>query len=262
MKKKDPGEKAAELFKNDLTPEEEDEIIKALGEEGVTPEEIEELRKIGSDISYTFAGDPSGRMDQVFYSMLESESAEKQQVEKGSTPALKINRAWMPAAAGIALFILGWFSASWFGASSYDMDQLTNLTGEVKNLKETLVLTMLNQSSASERIRAVNMIKELDEPTANLTENLFRALNTDENDNVRLLALEALLRYTGSREVRDELVASISKQTSPMIQLRMAEIMTALDEKSAVPEFRRLLDDAGLNYSVRKSIQDAVGTLL
>jgi hypothetical protein len=261
MKKQDPREKAAGLFKNDLDPEEEKEIIKALGEEGITPGEIESLRKISSDMENIFEGNPSDRMDQKFYSMIDKEST-GQKDEKGTASRLRINRSWLLAAAGIALFILGWISASWFEGSSYSRDQLTGLSNEVKDLRETLVLTMLNQSSASERIRAVNMIKESDEPTSNMIQNLFRALNTDENDNVRLLALEALLKYTGSRDVREELVASISKQTSPMIQLRMAEIMTALNEKSAVPEFRRLLDDAGLNYSVRKNIQDAVGTLL
>jgi len=159
------------------------------------------------------------------------------------------------------LFILGWYSASLFQDSN-GRHQLTGLSDEVRDLRETLALTMLNQSSASERIRAVNMIKEFDKPAENIIGNLFKALNTDENDNVRLLALEALLKYIDRRDVRDELVASISKQTSPMIQLRMAEIMTALKENRAVPEFRRLLDDPGLNYSVRKNIQEAVGTLL
>jgi HEAT repeat protein len=106
------------------------------------------------------------------------------------------------------------------------------------------------------------MLKEVDQPTDNMIRNLFRVLDSDENDNVRLLALEALLKYSGSDEVREQLVASIAKQTSPLIQLRMVEIMTALTEKRAVPEFRRLLDEPGLNYSVRKSMQDALGTLL
>ena len=261
MKKKDPGEKAAGLFRNDLLPEEEKEIVKALEEEGFTSREIESLRNIGSDIENIFSGEPSGRMDQMFYSMLRNESREKNQDAKGSSTVMKNNLVWMFAAAGIALFILGWFSASLFQDSN-GRHQLAGLSDEVRDLRETLALTMLNQSSASERIRAVNMIKEFDKPAENIIGNLFKALNTDENDNVRLLALDALLKYIDRRDVRDELVASISKQTSPMIQLRMAEIMTALKENRAVPEFRRLLDDPGLNYSVRKNIQEAVGTLL
>lgn len=242
--------------------EEEKEIIKALQREGIPPEEAKAIKETIDDIDNIFTGEPGERMDQRFYSMLENESSRQQRQEHRTSSAFKNNRAWMLAAAGIALFILGWFSASWFEASSYSRKTITGLSDEVRDLRETLALTMLSQDPASERIKAVNMIKELDQPTDNMIRNLFRVLDSDENDNVRLLALEALLKYSGSDEVREQLVASIPKQTSPLIQLRMVEIMTALTEKRAVPEFRRLLDEPGLNYSVRKSMEDALGTLL
>ncbi|MGE5419210.1 MAG: HEAT repeat domain-containing protein [Chloroflexota bacterium] len=262
MKKRDLREKAADLLKNDLAPGEEQEIIKELGNEGITPEEIESLKEMSSGIENAFDHNPSGRMDDMFYSMLKSETRKEEQGELNSIPALRNKYTLMLVAAGITLFILGWFSASMFKASSYNSDELAGLSGEIKDLRETLVLTMLDQASASERIKAVNMIKELDSSNERIIENLFKALNTDENDNVRLLALEALIKYTGNNEVRHQLVSSISKQTSPMIQLRMTEIMTTLNEKSSVPEFRRLLEDSNLNYSVRTRIQDAVVTLL
>lgn len=260
MKKKDLEEKAADLLKNELTPEEEKEITRALGDEGITPGEIESMKNLGSVFGNVFSGEPSAGMDEKFYSMLENESRKEQKGEKPAT--LTTRYAWLLVAAGIALFILGWFSASLFETASFRSDQLSGLSKEVKDLRETLVLTMLDQNSASERIKAVNMIKELETANSTIIENLFKALNTDDNDNVRLLALEALIKYAGNKEVRDGLVASISKQTSPMIQLRMTEIMTALNEKSSVPEFRRLLENPGLNYSIRTKIRETVGTLL
>ncbi|HLN54721.1 MAG TPA: hypothetical protein VK207_01945 [Bacteroidales bacterium] len=261
MKKRDPEEKAAGLFKNELTPGEEKEIIRELGEEGITPGEAASMTELSSDLENAFAGETSEKMDDRFYSMLENESMKERKGEK-HTSFLGTRHSWMPVAAGIALFILGWFSASVFEPAPLGRDELTGLSREVNDLRETLVLTMLDQNSASERIKAVNMIRELGTPNGTIIENLFKALNTDENDNVRLLALEALVKYADNKEVREGLVASISKQTSPMIQLRMTEIMTALNEKSSVTEFRRLLENPELNYSIRTKIGETVGTLL
>jgi hypothetical protein len=260
MRKRVLKEKAADLFKNDLTPEERQEIINVLAAEGMAPGEIELLDKLCSELNDAFDSEPTERMDRMFYSMLENESRQPGKQENNYI-ILKSRHTWMLVAAGIALFILGWFSASQFGfSSSLRKDQ--TLAIEVRELRETLVLTMLSQSSAAERIKAVNMIKEFPAADSRIIDDLFKTLNSDENDNVRLLALDALIKYTDQEEVRRQLVSSIPGQTSPMIQLRMAEIMTALNEKSAVPEFHRLLEDASLNYSVRSKIQEAVGILL
>jgi hypothetical protein len=171
-----------------------------------------------------------------------------------SGPGLKI-------AAGIALFLLGWFASGWFGAGS-EKNQITFLAGEVKGLRETLVLTMMQQSSTIERIKAVNMAGEFDDINNQVVSGLLNLLNNDSNDNVRLLALEALTKYSSEPEVREGLVLSISKQQSPVIQMRLAEIMLYLNEKSAVPEFRKVLENALLDYNVRGKMNDAIVVLL
>jgi hypothetical protein len=262
MKKRDLKEKAAELLKNDLRPEDQQEIIRDLAAEGISREEIDSMGQLYSELDNAFNSKPSERMDKMFYSMLENESSQNGKQEHNYF-ILKYRHAWMLVAAGIALFILGWFSASQVKVStSSGKDQIAGLTNEVKGLREMLVQTMLSQSSAAERIKAVNMIKEFPAADSRIIGDLFRTLDTDENDNVRLLALDALMKYADDKEVRRQLISSIPLQTSPIIQLRLTEIMTALKEKDAVPEFNRLLDDASLNYSVRNKIQEAVGILL
>lgn len=260
MKKRDLREKTADLLKKDLTREEEAEVIKYLGEKGITREEIESLRNMASELDHAFEGEPGEQMDKRFYSMLEDESRKKE--NNPLQLRLTFKYVWMMAAAGIALFILGWFASSWFGSSSGDNNQITDLSSEVRELKETLILTMMDQNSSVERIRAVNMVLEFENADSRIIENLLKVLNTDDNDNVRLLALEALIKYSDNQNVRQGLVSSIVNQTSPMIQLRMTEIMTTLNEKSAAGEFQKLLRDPGLNFSVKSKLEEAVITLL
>jgi hypothetical protein len=266
MKRQNLKDKLLDLLHGKLLPEEEEEVIAGLQRSGISREEIEAMHSVDKLIEKTPVPEPSDRMDKRFFTMLEEEKRkallgepeiETKKVSLASliTPGLKI-------AAGITLFLLGWFASGWLGPSPAQNNQIANLTGEVKQLKETLVLTMMQQSSTVERIKAVNMTSEFDMADSRIIESLLVLLNKDSNDNVRLLALDALIRYSAVPEVREGLVASIGNQTSPLVQLRLAEIMLVLNEKSAVPEIREVLKNASLNYSVRSKMNEALVVLL
>jgi hypothetical protein len=266
MKKKDPKEKIIDLLQGNLTPEEAREVISGLEEAGIDASELESLRRISHLIDSVNPGEPSSDMDRRFYEMLANEKNEAMAAEKGL-----IGKRWFQAssfnvgiriAAGIALFLLGWFTASWSGQKFNTDREMADVSNKLTDLKQTLVLTMMQQNSSLERIKAVNMLNEFDSADERIIESLLGALNHDENDNVRLLSLEALIRYSDNPAVREGLVASIVNQSSPMIQLRLAEVMVALNERKAAHEFQKVLMNSGLNYSVRNKINEAVTVLL
>jgi HEAT repeat protein len=207
--------------------------------------------------------DPSPGMDKMFYETLSAERKETVTTGKifRKNDLFQSNslNTFLKIAAGIALFIIGWFSGT---LNNRTDNKIAELSYEVRGLKESLVLTMLNQSSSFDRIKALSMVSEFEHADERIIGSLLNALNNDTNDNVRLLALEALLKYSDNPLVRQGLVESISKQSSPIIQVRLSEVMVALDEKEAVPEFRKVLMDAGLNYNVRRAMDHAVTVLL
>jgi hypothetical protein len=267
MKRQELEEKLLDLLHDKLSPKEEEEVIAGLEKTGISREEIESMRYVNKIIDNTPLPEPSERMDKRFYTLLE----EEQKKALPGEPEAKMKRSFLASlvtpgmriAAGIALFLLGWFAAGWSGSViPAGNNQLENLAGEVKQLKETLVLTMMQQSSPVERIKAVNMISDFDKADNQIIKSLIELLNNDSNSNVRLLALDALIRYSSVPEVREGLIASIGNQTSPLVQLRLAEIMLALNEKRAVPEFQKVLQNACLNYSVRDKLNEAVVVLL
>ncbi|MBG0858741.1 MAG: HEAT repeat domain-containing protein [Bacteroidales bacterium] len=267
MKKQDLDDRLIDLLQGRLSPEEEEEVIAGLEKSGITREEIESLRSFSRVIDDTPVPEPSEWMDKRFYALLEEEQRKAQPGEPDIKPVKPLlaflNNPGFRIAAGIALFLLGWFAAGWTGSViPVGNRQIANLAGEVKQLKETLILTMMRESSPAERIRAVNMVSDFETADEQIIEGLLGVLRNDSNSNLRLLALEALIRYSSLPEVRKSLVSSIGNQTSPLVQLRLAEIMLALGEKSAVPEFKKLLQDASLNYSVRDKLNEAVVVLL
>ncbi|HKK40935.1 MAG TPA: HEAT repeat domain-containing protein [Bacteroidales bacterium] len=267
MEKYDFDERLSQLIYGDLSPDEKSRIIAGLKVDGMTEEEIMSYVSVAGILDEYPVPDPSERMDRRFYAML---GEEKKKILLGSPDRYESKRsfflsAWplMKIAAGIALFILGFATASWINRTSQrNQNQMAQLSGEVKQLKETLVMSMMQQSSPVERIKAVNMISNMDDPESRVISSLLNVLNHDNNDNVRLLALEALIRYSGIKQVRDGLVTSLSHQTSPLIQMRLTDVLVALHETKALPEFRKMLNDESLNYSVRGKINKAVVILL
>lgn len=224
------------------------------------------LEELHGDIGNIRVPLPSAKMDERFRLMLEEEK--KKDLIGGSISEHKrsvysrfSNPAWR-IAAGIALFLMGWFGASRFGSVTPASQQLASLNGEVTRLRETLVLAMLSQTSSVERIKAVNMMSQMDQADEKIIQSLLSTLENDENDNVRLIALDALIKYAHQPAVREGLINAISRQTSPMVQLRLAEIMVSLQEKRSVPEFEKILNNANLNYSVRNKLDETVKILI
>jgi len=209
---------------------------------------------------------PPVKMDERFQMMLDEEK--KKELIGGSISEQKRTLfrhfaypVWR-IAAGIALFLAGWFGASLFGTGTPDKQQLASLNGEVMKLRETLVLAMIEQNSPVERIKAVNMMNQMEQADEKIIQSLLSTLENDDNDNVRLIALDALIKYAREPAVREGLINAIAKQTSPMVQLRLAEIMVSLQEKRSVPEFEKILNNANLNYSVRNKLDETVKILI
>ncbi len=264
MKKKDPDEKLSDLLKGGLPAGERQKIISDLIRAGMDEDEIRSIAGISDLIDAAPLEEPSADMDRRFYETLAEERKREavdvmngQRIRPGAP-----SRVWFRIAAGIALFILGWFMASLTSQRWGTGREIATLSDEMKNLKATLVLSMLTQNSSIERIKAVYLAGEIKYPDDRIIESLLGVLNHDENDNVRLLALEALIKYSDNPAVRDGLVASIGRQSSPLVQLRLADVMIILDEKKAAPEFQKILTDMALNYSVRNRIREAVTILL
>ena len=135
------------------------------------------------------------------------------------------------------------------------------LAAEVQDIKQMLMLTMIEKPQAQERIKAVNLTKELPRATAKVTDALISTLNQDPSINVRLEALEALIPYGNQTEVRQALIQSITMQDSPLMQVALADAMVLLQEKSAVDQFDKVLKSEDLNESIRPKIQSTIETL-
>jgi hypothetical protein len=136
------------------------------------------------------------------------------------------------------------------------------LSQQVSDLQEMMMLSLLEKGSATERLKAVNLTQEMDEASIKVTNALIQTLNQDENVNVRLAALEALKPYATDSSVREALIRSIGRQESPLVQISLAELMVALQEKSAVKEFEKIVESDNTPPEVRSKIRESMKVLI
>lgn len=221
--------------------------------------QLRELRLLDEQILKLNDPQPSLRLDDKFYASLREE---KKRVAKESFSfSLPDWNILIPRLAfSLVLMIVGFTGGYLLRPSS--SGEVIELTQEVSDLKEMMMLSLLEKESATDRLKAVSLSTEMNQVSQKVTMALFKTLNEDENANVRLAALEALTAYSKDSEVRKELIKSISIQDSPLVQVALAELMVAIQEKKSVKELQKLLQDEKTPKEVKNKIKNSINVLI
>jgi len=140
--------------------------------------------------------------------------------------------------------------------------RIDSLATQVANMKQTLMMTLLENPSASERIRAVNYTYDINTADNKIIKALLTTLNNDPNVNVRLATLDALAKFAKEPMVREGLIQSITNQESPIVQTAIADLMVKLQEKRSVKELQQLLNKKDVNEMVKTKIEESIHQLI
>jgi hypothetical protein len=137
-------------------------------------------------------------------------------------------------------------------------DAIGVLRDEVHDLRRTLVLSLLEQQSATERLRAFNWTARVDQPNEEILNALLSALHHDPNINVRLRAVEALGGLVQNTLVRQGLIDAASQEESPLVQIALIDLFIELPEQQATVGLRRLLQKRTLYEGVRQRAEQGI----
>jgi HEAT repeat protein len=97
----------------------------------------------------------------------------------------------------------------------------------------------------------VNVAMDLTKADEEIVRVLFKTLHSDPNTNVRLAALEALYKFQHDTSIRKGLIDALSKQSDPMVQIRLIQLMVDMKEKTVVDDLQKMIDDAGTMKAVK-----------
>jgi HEAT repeat protein len=135
------------------------------------------------------------------------------------------------------------------------------LRSEVQNLQQTLAVSLMEQPSAFDRLKGINISANMRQPNEQLLAQLLRTLNSDSNINVRLAAIDALYLFHNHPLVKEGLVHSLSNQTDPMVQVALINLMVSLKEQKAITALRTLIQNEELEPEVKNKAQDGIHKL-
>ena len=235
--------------------------IEQLIEKGIIDiEDLNELNAIEERVFSMESAAPSLSLDDKFYDMLQKEK------RPANSFSWRKFFAWPELAPRIAFasvtLILGLVAGYYLRPEESKDQEIASVGEELRDLKELMMLSLLEKESVTDRLKAVSLTEEMDQASHKVTSALLQTLNNDNNVNVRLAALDALRGYGGESKVREELIRSIAKQDSPLVKIALAEIMAQLQAKSSVTELEKILKNENTPTDVKKKIEESLKVLI
>ena len=233
--------------------------------------EYESLKRLWNGMNEIQVEEPSGNMRAGFHALLRTYGGE---TGKGKSFWQKwigeVHTLWhlqprLPLAFSLILLLAGLglgYMMTQGGAVKRSDEQVRQLSSQIQEMKQSMMVSLLVNPSASERMRAVSYTDELSEVNRQVAEALLTTLNNDPNVNVRLVTLEALVRFSHDPLVRAGLIKSIAQQDSPLMQSAIADVMVKLQEKGSVQSLQDLLRKKDMNEMVRKKIEQSIHRLI
>jgi HEAT repeats/Putative zinc-finger len=254
----------ADYWSQSLTGGEEIELEAHLAGCGECRAEADRLEMLWRDLARIPTEEPGVGLRARFYEMLRGAGA-------GSAPAPDAARRWWRAAfpagsspavwriaAGLALLGIG---AAIGYAVRPNGSEIAQLRGEVSTMRQLVALSLLQQQSASERLRGVSWAYRVEPSDSEVLAALLEAVNRDSSINVRLAAVDALHAFGANSLVRERVLESLENQNAPIVQVAIIDLLVDLKEGKAGPELRKLAENASIDTGVRQRAQWALERL-
>ncbi|HUR32644.1 MAG TPA: HEAT repeat domain-containing protein [Vicinamibacterales bacterium] len=210
---------------------------------------------------------PSNRMRERFSATL---AAERASADRRPASRLARGRTWAPrswtgeplvqmalAASLLLVGVLVGRALPGRGAVAVPQpaSEIAEVRSELRDMRQMLTLSLLQQQSATERLRGVNWTAQIDQPGTEVVSALLDTLLHDPNVNVRLAAVDALRRFSDRADVRLGTKRAIVDTSSPLLQVAVIDFMVDTRDPQAPALFRSLTQDASVDEAVRGRAQ-------
>jgi hypothetical protein len=138
--------------------------------------------------------------------------------------------------------------------------EIAKLHEEIASTRAMVALSLLQQQSATERLRGVDYTGRMKTMEPEVVSALIEAVAHDPSVNVRLAALDALSnaalsnaglsKGSGSPGVLQSLTQSLPRQDSPMVQAALIDYLVEARDRKALGALRQLAAQPDLNPAV------------
>ncbi|MCF6348430.1 MAG: HEAT repeat domain-containing protein [Flavobacteriaceae bacterium] len=247
-----------DYIENNLSEKESAEFVNHMNTCENCKTELKEMQELLSIIPNDIIEHPSESLRNNFEKML---SEEKQQ-----TKIVKLNsksnwKSFLQIAASVALLI----SVFLFGRYQ-QTQQINQEVVELKNeslaIKQTVMLALMENKSASKRIQGVQYIEEFSDPDPAIMSALIKRMLGDENTNVRLTAANALQGFIASEIVKNAFIKALETEKDPSIQITIIQLLVKVQEKKAAKPMQKLLLQEETQPFVKEKIKSVLSNII
>lgn len=160
-----------------------------------------------------------------------------------------------------ALLLIGVFAGNRFANDHSQSSEIAILQSELTNMRQLVVLSMLQQQSASERLQGVSWSQGAGKLDPQITSALLHTLRYDASVDVRLAALNALSKHYSQPQVRSGVLDALQPQQSPLVQVALIDQLVEWRDPEAAKQLRSFEQTPNLNPAVKQRAEWAVSKL-
>ena len=156
------------------------------------------------------------------------------------------------AAIALACLLVGLFAGALASNSLLPRhdNEIAKLHDEIASTRAMVALSLLQQQSATERLRGVDYTDRMQTMEPQVISALVEAVTRDPSVNVRLAAIDALGKAADYPGVLQSLRRSLPQQDSPMVQASLVDFLVDAHDRQAVGTLRQLASQPDLNPAV------------
>lgn len=177
---------------------------------------------------------------------------------------------WLRTPAGAlawsaALLLIGVFVGNYYAGMrptvTSAQSQIDQMRVELVSTKQLVVLSMLQQQSAGERLQGVSYTRAENHLDPKVTDALIRTLRSDNSVDVRLAALDALSKHASQPQVHKGVMDALQEQQSPLVQVALIDTMLEWRDPDVAQQLRSFQKTPNLNPVVKQRADWALSKL-
>lgn len=214
---------------------------------------------------------PSSASRERFEAMLQAYQTGRCDQRTSAFPERKRASSWNPfewlrspvagLAWSLALLAIGIFAGTYVSRNNSRSEEFAVMQSELTNMRQLVVLSMLQQQSASERLQGVTFSQREEHLNPQVLSALLHTLRYDGSVDVRLAALDALSRHSSQPQVRTGITDSLQAQQSPLVQVALIDLLVEWRDPNLAQRLRTLQQSPDLNPAVRQRADWALSKL-
>lgn len=254
-------EQLIKYIDNELSHEERIFVEQQLAESAEWRKTLAELRSVLDAMENADRLQPSSHLRNRFDLFLDKEIVRAEKIEKAKIVRLPF-KLWQVAAA-VALLVIGVGFGILFQSNQQQKKALHQMQQQMDSQRKMLVLSMLEKSSASERIKALNISQEKTESAdSQVIEAFVEVLRNDENLNVRLKTVEALVHFGADEKAIEGLLKTLKMVDEPLLQIAIIDALVNLKTPEAVEGLQRIIQQKETNPIVKQKAASGLEALI